>query len=271
MRAIGEPTEESRGALGIASVPNLRDVGGVGTRSGRLVRTGLLFRSGAPRGLAGADLEAFRRLGIRWVYDLRGRHERQLAPDSLPPGTGYVSADVLADWAEGGPDRLFALFEDPDAARRELGGGRAEALWIEQYRRLVTLPSARAAYGRIFRELARADHRPALVHCSGGKDRSGWAAAALLLLLDVAPDVVRTDFLRGGMRRDGSASEMMRALVERGGDPELWRPVLAADPRYLEAALDEVRVSFGSIAEYFAVGLGVDEAAQDALRDAFVG
>jgi protein-tyrosine phosphatase len=63
---------------------------------------------------------------------------------------------------------------------------------------------------------------------------------------------------------------MMRALVERGADLELWRPVFAADPRYLEAALDQVRLSFGSIEAYFADGLGVDGATQEALRAAFV-
>ncbi len=265
------PSRPDGPPLGIASVPNLRDVGGSATRDGRIVRTGLLYRSGALRRLDEADEEAFGRLGLRRVYDLRGSREREVAPDLQPPGTEYVPLDVLADWGEGGPDRIFALFEDPEAARRELGGGGAEALWVEQYRRLVTLPSAHAAYGRIFRDLARADGPPALVHCSGGKDRTGWAAASLLLLLDVAPDLVMADYLRGGWGEHASASPLMRALVERGGDPDLWQPIFTAEPRYLEAALDEVHHSFGSISAYFADGLNVDAAAQDGLRAAFTG
>jgi protein-tyrosine phosphatase len=162
-------------------------------------------------------------------------------------------------------------FDDPEAARRGLGDGRAEALWIDQYRRFVTLPSAHRVYGRLFRDLARVDHRPALVHCSGGKDRSGWAAASLLLLLDVEPDVVMADYLLGGWHEHERAAAMVRALTERGGDPDLWRPIFTAEARYLEAALDEVRASFGSIEAYFAAGLAVDAAAQDALRAAFLG
>lgn len=257
--------------LGIRSVPNLRDVGGKPTRDGRFVRTGLLYRSGTLRRLTDADREAFGQLGIRRVYDLRGAREREFMPDQLPPGTAYVSGDVLADWSEGGPDRIFALLEDPDIARRELGGGRVEEMWIDQYRKFVTLPSAHAAYGRIFRDIARAENRPALVHCSGGKDRTGWAAASLLLLLDVAPDVVMADYRRSDRRENASAATMMRALVERGADPELWWPIFAAEPRFLEAALDQVRLSFGSIEDYFADGLGVDAATQEALRAAFVG
>ena len=255
--------------LGITSVPGLRDVGGKPTRDGRVVRTGLLYRSGALHRLDGSDMEAFGRLGIRRVYDLRGQRERESAPDRLPPGAASVSGDVLADWTRGGTDRLFALFEDPDAARRE-GGGRAEALWIDQYRSFVLLPSALTAYGRIFRDLARAENRPALVHCTGGKDRSGWAAASLLLLLDVDQDVVMADYLAGGWPQDATAAAMMRELSERGVSIELWRPIMAADPRYLEAALGQVRISYGSIAAYFADGLAVDASTQDALRAAFL-
>ncbi len=265
------PAEPSSPTLGIRSVPNLRDVGGRPTRDGRAVRTGLLYRSGALQRLDGSDLEAFERLGIRRVHDLRGAREREAAPDRLPEGTAYVSGDVLADWTDGSPDRIFAWFDDPAAAREGLGDGRAEALWIEQYRRLVTLPSAHAAYGRLFRDLADGANRPALVHCSGGKDRTGWAAASLLLLLDVAPDIVMADYLRSGWHEDGSATAMMRDLAARGGDPELWRPIFTAEPRYLEAALDQVSVTFGSIEAYFAGGLGVDPATQEALRAAFVG
>jgi protein-tyrosine phosphatase len=256
--------------LGIGSVPNLRVVGGCLTRDGRSVRTGLLYRSGSLQHLAGPDMEAFARLGIRRVYDLRGAHERAFAPDSLPPGTGHVIGDVLADWPEGSPDRIFAWFEDPAAARSAMGDGQAEALWVEQYRRLVTLPSAQAAYGRLFRDLARAEYRPALVHCSGGKDRTGWAAASLLLLLGVEPDDVMADYLLSRPPADAATGPLMRALIDRGGDPELWRPVFAAEPRYLEAAFDQVRRSYRSIEAYFADGLGLDAVTQEALRVAFV-
>jgi len=254
----------------LTSVPNLRDVGGKPTRDGQRVRTGLLYRSGALQGLEATDLRALARLGIVRVYDLRGTRERELAPDRRLPGASYVHWDVLADWIEGHPDRIFGLFADPDAARRELGGGRAEALWLDQYRRLVTLPSARVAYGRLFRDLARPEHRPALIHCSGGKDRTGWAAAALLLLLDVAPDIVLADFRLSDSRTTASGAAVLAELAARGGDPALWRAIFAADPRYLEAALDEVRRSFGSIGAYFAEGLSVDEPIQAELRAAFV-
>jgi len=63
---------------------------------------------------------------------------------------------------------------------------------------------------------------------------------------------------------------VMGAITGHGGDPDLWQPLLIADPRCLEAAQAQVRESFGSIEAYFADGLGVDAATQDALRAAFI-
>ena len=166
--------------------------------------------------------------------------------------------------------RLFAWFNDPAAAREGLGGGRGEALWEEQYRRFVTLPSARAAYGTLFQGIASDRRRPALFHCSTGKDRTGWAAAAFQLLLDVPRDLVMADFLRSRDYLAPLVEPMLDDFRDRGGDPELLRPVFDVRPAYLEAGLEQVRRSYGSIERYVANGLGVDEEQQRALRSAFV-
>jgi protein-tyrosine phosphatase len=64
---------------------------------------------------------------------------------------------------------------------------------------------------------------------------------------------------------------MLAALAARGGDLELFRPILDVRPSYLEAALDEIRAGYGSIERYFSDGLGVDDATREALRTAFTG
>ncbi len=89
--------------LGIASLPNLRDVGGYSTRDGGRVRTGLLYRSSELSRLDGADAAAFARLRIRAVYDLRTEGERTAQPDRLPPGTEHVVVDVIRDSADATP------------------------------------------------------------------------------------------------------------------------------------------------------------------------
>lgn len=263
------PTSIAGEPLAIPSIPNLRDVGGCPTRSGGRVRTGLFYRSSGLNALAEADIDALARLVIRTVYDLRMAREQAEAPDRLPAGTRHLPVDVLAGWTDGGPSQLFAWFEDAAAARVGLGGGGAEALWVEQYRAFVRLPSAHAGYGTLFRDLAVEAHRPALVHCATGKDRTGWAAAALQLLLDVPEDAVMDHFLESRRHLGPLVESLLAAVTERGGDPELFRPILDVRPSYLDAALDEVRRGYGTIERYFSDALGVDEATQDAVRTTF--
>src|SRR6478609_7778160 len=178
-------TVEPGANIAIATVPNLRDLGGWSTTDGGRVRRGLVYRSAEFSDLAGADLDAFVGLGIRSVFDFRTEGERTAEPNRLDPQISYVVADVLRDSPGAAPADLFAVFDDPVAANAMLGGGKSVTLFEGAYRDIVGLPSALDAYRRFFADLADAANRPALFHCTTGKDRTGWAAAALLLLLGV--------------------------------------------------------------------------------------
>jgi len=257
-------------SIAIASVPNLRDLGGWPTRDGGYVRAGLLYRSIELDKLAGADMAAFAGLGIRSVYDLRTEAERTAQPDRLPPGTEYVVVDVLKDSVNAAPAQLFKVLADPQAAEEMLGGGKGLALFESGYREIFSLPSARAAYHRLFSDLTREEHRPALVHCTTGKDRTGWAAASLLMLLGVSDDLVMKEYLLTNAQLLPAEKPLIEHFQAQGGDPDVLRPVVGVAPEYLEAALDEMRKEFGAIGGYFSEGLKIDEGAQKALRAAFV-
>jgi protein-tyrosine phosphatase len=255
---------------GISSAPNLRDIGGYLTRDGHRVRTGIVYRSSALHQLAGGDAAAFARLGIRTVYDLRSDPERQAQAEQLPKGTNYVVADVIGGAVRGGFAQLTEMLTNPALARELLGDGRGISMWTDLYRDFVRLDSARDAYRRLFTGIAGEVNRPALYHCSTGKDRTGWATAALLLLLDVPYELVMKDFLRSAIYLRPLVEPMTDAFAAQGGDPELLQPFLGIVPGYLDAARDEVSRSFGTIEGYFAVGLNVDATMQKALREALL-
>ena len=250
----------------IPALPNLRDVGGHPTRDGGRVRKGLLYRSTDLSGVDGTAAAALGRLGIRTVYDLRTAGERTGQPDRLPPGCAYVVADILGDAPGMTPAEFATLFEDPTAATEALGGGRSAMFFVTAYREFVRLDSARAGYRRLFSDLAGGARTPALFHCTTGKDRTGWAAAALLMLLGVRDDAVMEDYLLSGPRLLPVLRPMVDAFASRGGDAELLWPLVGVRPAYLEAALDEVDRLYGSIDGYFAAGLGIDAPDQEALR-----
>ncbi len=226
--------------------PNLRDLGGHRTADGARIRRRLPHRSTALDRLEGDDALPFARLGARTVFDLRTEPERRAAPDRLPEGTRRVIVDVIGDEELGSPARLHGLLDDPRLAATILRDGRATAMWTDHFRDFGRLPTARRAYGQLFR-VAREDHRPALVHCSTGKDRTGWAAAAFLLLMGVPEDGVMTDYLASERFLQPVLARILRAFAEKGGDPDLIRPIFGVQPDFLRAAIDEMRGLFGSV------------------------
>lgn len=91
----------------IASLLNLRDLGGWPTQNGSGVRYGLLYRSAQLDRLDGPDADAFGGLGIRSIYDMRTEPERSAKPDRVPPGAEYIVIDVLRDAPGAAPAQLI--------------------------------------------------------------------------------------------------------------------------------------------------------------------
>jgi protein-tyrosine phosphatase len=257
-------------SMGIASVPNMRDLGGWRTRDRGQVRRGLLYRSTELNQLADADLGAFSALGIRSVYDLRTEKERTAQPDRLLPGTEHVVVDVLEDSVDAAPAALFSVMTDPKAAEEMLGGGRGRTLFEAGYREIVSLPSACAGYRRLFTDLTEECHRPALFHCTTGKDRTGWAAAAMLMLLGVDDELVMREYLLTNTELLPAEQPAIERFQAMGGDPDLIRPCVGVAPEYLDAALDEMRKRYGTIEGYFSEGLKMDAEARQTLRTVFI-
>ncbi|MBP2583083.1 protein-tyrosine phosphatase [Streptomyces sp. PvR006] len=256
-------------AIPIVGVPNLRDLGGWRTPGGRVVR-GQVFRSAEFSKLQDDDATSFAALGIRSVYDLRTEDERAAQANVVPDGVEYVVVDVLADHAGAGPAQLLQILRDPRGAEEMLGGGKAVAIFEASYREFLTLPSAMAGFRRFFTALARQEHRPALFHCTTGKDRTGWAAASLLMLLGVDDDDVLADYLLTNEELLPSLQPTIDGFASIGGDPDLLQPVLGVREEYLAAARDEMTTRYGSADGYFSDGLRLDTATIDLLRTSLV-
>jgi protein-tyrosine phosphatase len=266
----GEAVTEPGAVIPIPGVPNLRDLGGWATRDGGRVRCGLVYRAAEPFTLDDEGRAEFAALGVRTVYDLRSAAECERRPDTVPDGARRVLVDVMADSTHGAPVHVAQLLDDPTNADEMLASGKSVFLFERGYRELVDLPSAHANYRTFFEGLADDANRPALFHCTTGKDRTGWAAATLLMLLGVADDDVMRDYLLTNEELMPVMQNVLDQFAAAGGDPELLLPVVGVEEDYLDAALDEMRTKYGTIEEYFATALGIDAPVQDALRDAFV-
>jgi protein-tyrosine phosphatase len=253
-------------ALGIPTIPNFRDVGGYKTHEGATVARGLAYRSDTFNPMSPEDIKKLERVGLKNDYDLRTTAEVKAKPDEMPPGVRYHLLNVLADAKSAAPAELEALMYDPKKANEVLGNGKIEALFMEGYREFISLPSAKQSYRTLFLSLADGQMAPGVFHCTTGKDRTGWAAAALLTLLDVPKETVMADYMRTNEYTLPQFQQLIDGFATAGGDRAIAEAIFGVKPEYLEASFDEMQKRYGTIEKYFSEGLGIDTAGQDALR-----
>jgi protein-tyrosine phosphatase len=237
----GEPLVLTVRDLGLASDPNLRDIGGYRTTDGQWVRMGVVYRSQA-LSLSSADLANVDTLGITSDFDLRTPAEIAASPDVVPAGATYTNLNVLGDSS--------ASISGVTSA------AQAEAYMQEGEREFVTGASAQQAFGTLLSSIANGDGA-ALYHCSAGKDRTGWATAVILTLLGVPEQTVMRDYLLSNTYYFDSAAVQAELAAMPAAEAAVYTPFMEVEPSYLQAGFDQVKQSYGSMYEYAVKGLGL--------------
>jgi protein-tyrosine phosphatase len=225
--------------LNLAGASNFRDLGGYPAKDGRTVRWRQIFRSNHLGHVTEADIEVLRGLGLKSAFDFRGTEERvaascgleEIAVHSLPIEPTVVAA-LRARLAQG-----IALASDD-----------ALEVMRDSYRNYVrySTPSFRALFAHLLE-----DHAPLVIHCTAGKDRTGFACALILHTLGVPDDLIAEDYLLTNRfyRRDPSASSDL---------PEDVKQVLASvQTSFLAAAFEAVSAEYGDLECYLRGGLGL--------------
>jgi protein-tyrosine phosphatase len=185
---------------------NVRDLGGRPLRGGGTTVRGRVFRSAAPEYLTDEGWHAVRDAGIRTVVDLRNAPaETRRTPDH--PTVRPESLDGITFVA--------APTEDPDDAEFL----RVCGPWLDHPR--AWADNARLAPARIaatMHAIARA-RGGVLVHCAGGRDRTGMICAMLLDLAGATEDAIVDDYADGWR---GAAAHAGHAWVY-DPDGQDWR------------------------------------------------
>lgn len=94
-----------------------------------------------------------------------------------------------------------------------------------------------------FTALAQEEHRPALYHCTHGKDRTGWAAASLVMLLGFSDDVL-AEYLFTNDVLLPALQPIVDQIASVGGDREAPATGHPCPKEYLDAARDEMNARY---------------------------
>jgi protein-tyrosine phosphatase len=250
----------------LAAAPNFRDMGGLRAADGRRTRAAVLYRSGALDELEEGDLAVLETLGIALCFDLRSQGERIKHPSRWPASNAprILAMEVSTDIRALDRAAMQYLIENPD---RHGAGHLMRAI----YRNMPD--SCAPVLKAVIAELS-ALRAPgaAVIHCTAGKDRTGFVAALLLKALGMADADVYADYLESNSRYDAGRNDAkIAALLESmfgvvlGADA--LTAITAAREEYLDAAFDAIRGAWGSVDAYLHICGGLRAASRERLRE----
>ncbi|OXM14357.1 tyrosine-protein phosphatase [Paenibacillus herberti] len=240
---------------------NLRQLGGLPTADGRRVRADRLFRSGEMTAVSDEELQLLEAFGLAFICDFRTEDKGLEVPTPRVGGTPYLQLPING--------ANFGAKDIPKLAALILGGSHVENPLPDIYRRFVTDEQTRGTYTRLMRTLLEAEGRPVLWHCTAGKDRTGFAAAVILLALGATEETIVADYLLTAEYRLEVTAKIMGQVQAALPDQrviDFVRAVLGVQPEYIRGALDEMRRLYGSTDAYLEQGLGVSREEQEQLR-----
>ncbi|MEI8409159.1 MULTISPECIES: tyrosine-protein phosphatase [unclassified Kribbella] len=180
-----------------AGCRNVRDVGGLPTRDGQVVREGVLIRADSLHFLSAEGVEAVRRAGVGRILDLRGDGE---VADWPTPFTGDPLGvrQALQDPAD--PDHGQATIVDA-------------CTWMLDRRPELFAAAVKA--------IADAPDGAVVVHCHGGKDRTGMVVALALSIAGVPEEEIVGDYFLTQERLAGWLAKQLADEPDASRHPEM--------------------------------------------------
>lgn len=218
---------------------NVRDLGGhpIGDGLGKTAFRAVV-RADSIRLLSDEGWEALVDYGIRTIVDLRSPVELEADPPR----------DVPVEVVQ------VPLF-DP---RNEEATAAMDAWSTTEDAYLEMLERFRPSFVQAIRAIAQAPEGAVLVHCMGGKDRTGLVVALLLTLVGVPPEQIAEDYGLSALNLAPRSARWIEQAVDET-EREWRRRVVRGEPQAMLHVLVELEARHGSVRDYLLAGGATEE------------
>jgi protein-tyrosine phosphatase len=230
----------------LAGVLNFRDIGGYKTADGHTIRYNVVYRSATLHGMTLSDNEKLAPLKIRYEIDLRTETERSVAP---------------TNWGPNPPEVIDIPFLRAGTPPRNPDPAQVHAMMRRLYADYAVVNAS--TIGKVLHDLAQGDE-PALIHCTGGVDRTGMTVSVLMTLLGAS----RKDVYREYLVSSKLSKEQMGRIVSNSGvavSPKFLK-AFSIDAGSLDAFFDSIDRHYGSFDAYVRNGLKLSNQDVRSLR-----
>ena len=236
---------------------NVRDLGGHPTEDGGETKFDSVVRADSVRQLSDEGWKALVDYGMKTVVDLRTSEELEADPPAELPvevlHVPFLETD-RSDWSEieGELQAVVKAAPDVATATRDL-----YLVFLEHYAQNVAAA---------IRAVAHAQEGGVVIHCAGGKDRTGLVTAFLLHLAGVDTEDIARDY---ALSEERLRTRHEKWIAEAESEEERERLVrMAQTPAdSIKGVFEELERRYGSVEGYLRHGgLTGDELAQARAR-----
>ena len=238
----------------LKTVSNCRDLGGIRTTEGAVIRRKYLYRSAAMRNVSKGDKEFLKdSCRLTEVIDLRTLRELEQMPDDLIEGIKYTPIPVFDDMRTG-----ISHEKEAEILRGEGGIPPLEGM----YRGIAMQKESRQRLGAAPTAIMSHDFGDGSIlwHCTEGKDRCGVLSALVLLALSVDRKTVMEDYMLTNEVNVPKSEMLYRHLIAEGRSMEVAvsvREAYQAKESYLQAFLDPMDEEYAEPVDFIREALGV--------------
>lgn len=227
--------------LQIQNTINLRDIGGYATTDGKTTKWQRVYRSEELAHLPEESILELEKLGIQHIYDFRDDNKLLKHPDPEIKGAVHHHIPVLKSVAHSAKDIDLT---DPTGIDRFMRN---------VYDYLVT--ERAQDFADILKTITDEKQLPILVHCTNGKDRTGFMIALILLLCRVPEETVYSDYTLSNYTFDEAFETLGTILHDEINSntkikKDALRDFFGVKPDWLKITLDYINEHHGNVENY---------------------
>jgi protein tyrosine/serine phosphatase len=234
---------------------NVRDLGGHPTEDGGETRFGSIVRADSVRQLSDEGWKELVDYGVKTVVDLRADEELEADPPAeLPVDVLHVPFIEQNAWPEIESELEAAVKAAPDVATATRD---VYLIFLEHFNRNVAAA---------VRAVANASEGGVVIHCAGGKDRTGLLTAFLLHIAGVGTNEIAQDYALSEERLRTRHEEWL-AKAQSEEERERVKRMSQTPADSMKGVFEELERRYGSVEEFLRrAGLTDDELARARAR-----
>ncbi len=258
--------------LKLKKLNNTRDLGGLPTIDGKVIKKGCLYRSGKLKNLPKSTRAILESFNLDVIIDLRTPTEIKSAPNTAIEGVKYLSLPLSATATENVlNDSSMRIVYLKEAKRIKTEFSSTDEYMLTMYRYLASSEYSISILRQIMNCFLTYDKL--LWHCYGGKDRTGLVAILIESLLGVSEEIIVKDYLASNKFRIKKNSINKLGLLICPY-PNRFKGILnnmmTAKLKYVEFLLDFFKKEYGSVVEYCKKALLLTDQDIQLLKEKFL-